>query len=608
MTDSDPPLVPRRGFAAVRALLRDLGTGLVRHFVWGELHEGGLELRGLDRNVRALAWFGLSMLVATIAALIFADSLRSACDLILLSSDPPRGQLAPTLLFPFTLFMLIVAWTFALCGSLHAHFAIRWATLVLFAVNAQGWNNAIVFGGRAAYHWHNYATLGAIVGVVLLFALRGSAKSRPAAEFATLFALVSVVFLVAQQHGLASMQQHGIPVQIAKMQFNIEYLGGLVTPLMILIGVDIAEFARRAADWTTDFVREHFPGYCVTGGLIGLLAWRWSIVGHELASDLARSSLVEQLGGYTGALVEVLAIIIVFASVMRSRLASSPWSETDLVEWCLRCSFPLVILYRFVLLIEFLLLSAMLACSEVGFSVTWGPVLWQAQRFLAESAQQPWLYGVCAVAACAAIVAQRRGQQPVALYLGLFSALTLWDLLTDRDGPLACLNWQGRTPGEFWWLVVLTSLAIDRWRRGSFTQAQQAHWCFMLLILALFRQRDFIENPFTPLLGFAGATFIAFGLVWDLATHGAWANRASRALPRESRLFLYLGYIILAGVVLNWAVATHDVDDVQKLTGGAALQGFDRFGKPLLYAIFLLKIRGGIDPREKQSTEATDSA
>ncbi len=61
-----------------------------------------------------------------------------------------------------------------------------------------------------------------------------------------------------------------------------------------------------------------------------------------------------------------------------------------------------------------------------------------------------------------------------------------------------------------------------------------------------------------------------------------------RGLPRISRVFLYLGAILLTATVLNWAVTIHDLDTVEKFTGGTALVGFDRFGKPLLYAAFAI--------------------
>jgi hypothetical protein len=35
-------------------------------------------------------------------------------------------------------------------------------------------------------------------------------------------------------------------------------------------------------------------------------------------------------------------------------------------------------------------------------------------------------------------------------------------------------------------------------------------------------------------------------------------------------------------------VTTHDLDSVEKFAGDAALLGFDRFGKPLLYSAFAI--------------------
>jgi len=166
----------------------------------------------------------------------------------------------------------------------------------------------------------------------------------------------------------------------------------------------------------------------------------------------------------------------------------------------------------------------------------------------------------------------------------------LWEMLTRTDGWLNRLTWRGESPVDIWWLALFTIVACYRLVRRQLTFEHQSGLIFLLLLLTLMRQRDFIENPFTPILGFAGASFIAFGLVWDLATHGQWAKGDSIGLPRASRVYLYLGYVLLAAIVLNWAVATHDLDGMQKLTGGASLLGFDRFGKPMLYIVFFMTL------------------
>jgi hypothetical protein len=59
-----------------------------------------------------------------------------------------------------------------------------------------------------------------------------------------------------------------------------------------------------------------------------------------------------------------------------------------------------------------------------------------------------------------------------------------------------------------------------------------------------------------------------------------------------SRIWLYLGYVLFSIAVLNWAVASHDLLQVDFFTGQAALGGFGIFGKPLIYAIFAVTLAG----------------
>jgi len=111
-----------------------------------------------------------------------------------------------------------------------------------------------------------------------------------------------------------------------------------------------------------------------------------------------------------------------------------------------------------------------------------------------------------------------------------------------------------------------------------------------VLITALLRQTDFISNRFSPFFGSGGVWFIAFGLAWDALTIGAWANQSSAGLPRVSRIFLYLGYTLLTVTVVCWAVSAHDLTAVNRLTGEAALDGLQLYGRPMLYAIFAVTL------------------
>lgn len=102
-----------------------------------------------------------------------------------------------------------------------------------------------------------------------------------------------------------------------------------------------------------------------------------------------------------------------------------------------------------------------------------------------------------------------------------------------------------------WWLA-----------RRQLTSERASSLAFLLLVTLLLRQTDFISNRFSPFVDSSGLGFIAFGIVWDALTIGAWANTGNaRGLPRVSRIFLYLGYVLLTVTVINWAVASHDLEE-----------------------------------------------
>lgn len=155
---------------------------------------------------------------------------------------------------------------------------------------------------------------------------------------------------------------------------------------------------------------------------------------------------------------------------------------------------------------------------------------------------------------------------------------------------MSFLGWSGLEPVDFWWVVIFSAVACFWLVQGRLTEERARRLLLLVLITLLMRQTGFIEDPFSPFLGFTGVGMIALGIVWDALTIGFWANNDSRGLPRVSRILLYLGYVLFSIAVLNWSVASHDISQVDFFTGQAALGGFSLFGKPLIYAIFAVTL------------------
>ncbi len=97
-----------------------------RDFVWADIKAGLIDLRGLSRVTRGLIFLGFTLTALMIALVLFSDLWRATSELIPRSnSQPGRGTLIPLPLLPSALFLLSMAWSFALTGALHSHWTLR---------------------------------------------------------------------------------------------------------------------------------------------------------------------------------------------------------------------------------------------------------------------------------------------------------------------------------------------------------------------------------------------------------------------------------------------------------------------------------------------------
>ena len=247
-------------------------------------------------------------------------------------------------------------------------------------------------------------------------------------------------------------------------------------------------------------------------------------------------------------------------------------------------------MYSAVQLIVFVLLALALAIPSADFSVALQQQVIAVSGLINDTVTDPWHLIVAVLAIGSVVWLTQRGHKALALYLGIFGVSELWYWATNAGNPLAFLTWSGPEPLDFWWVVLIAGVALFWFVRRELTAERVGHLFMLMLITALLRQTDFIGNRFSPLFGFAGVGFIAFGMIYDAITAGTWANVETKGLPRSSRIFLYVGYVLLTVTVVNWALAAHDLHSIAKLTGGAALVGMERFGRPMLYAIFAVAL------------------
>ena len=587
--------------AALLGLIWALTFGAIRDFVWADLKAGLIDLRGLSRVTRGLILLGFALMALMIGLLMFNDFWRASGQLVALTNaQAGRGTLAPVPLLPATLFLLAMAWSFALAGALHSHWAIRLGVLGLFVLVSATWIGVTTGWGSP---WGGVAML---MAVVVVFVVRWRRPARLGIEFPLLLGLVSLTFLVPQAQGVADWRISGTPLLVSKVSSHVLSLSSLALPLLILIGLSMANFTYVAADWTVRIARERLPQVVLYGLMAIALVLRLHNVLGAAIETFGRAP-GQEVWAFLGALgmpawAGVAWLIVRRVSrrrVSRRRAAvatAEPFTVDGVLDSASAAALALIIGYTAVQLYIFVMLDGVMAFvtnfPNIEFSASVQLASSTFADFLNNQYTPVWRVVFFALVVAAGVWQARRGRRSLALYLCAFGLSALWIEMADVDRPLSLLTWFGPAYVDFWWVVIFGVVALVWLVRRELTPARAAALLLVVLVSGLLRQTAFIGNRFTPFFGFAGIGFIAFGLVWDALTAGSWANVDTAGLPRASRIFLYIGYVLLTVTLVNWALTTHDLGEVAQLTGDAATFGLDRFGKPMLYAIYLVVLSG----------------
>lgn len=595
----------RMTLMALLGLAWALTFGALRDFVWADIRTGLIDLRGLSRATRALIWFGLLLVMLMVGALLFNDVWRASSPLIAqVNGIPGRGALLPMTLLPLSLFMLSMAWAFLLTGALHAHWLARVGIVVFYMLVTGIRVLTLVSSQLVNGNFGNlpmWACVVALLAVPIFFILRRRSLAHPIVDFTVLLILVSLIYIVSQSTGVESWHAFGIPVTLAEIEADIQLPGLVIMPLLLFFGVDVANFTRRAAGWVVDIVTLRMAKGALWVILIAAFILRWWALAQETAQRLNTAALAEVLPAYLGALgvPVIVGLCLLISQRTGQRIISQRINESDqqidetdttvtpeAVDGAVeRVALPLIALY-YVSSVLATLIFGQAAVDIGGLLISLGSLV-------------------------AAIFFWRRGRHPSALYLAVFGALSIWRELTKPGAPLGMLGMStGNTElVDFWWMAALTVIALIWLARKQLTPERGARLLLLILITALLRQTSFIESPFSPFLAFAGIGFIAFGIVWDVATKGFWTNRSTPGLPRISRLFLYLGYMLLTVTMINWALTSHNLESLGQFTGNVTDAGFGRFGKPFLYAIIAvtLALPASSKPLDTQVDQAQTS-
>jgi hypothetical protein len=591
--------------ATIAGVVWSASFGILRDFVWADLRGGMLRVDGFSRVTRGLVIIGFALLFAMLGVLLTNDGLRDHFPLLELSPpDARRGSMLPLAVVPVTMFMLSLAWGYLLAGGLHSHPALRLLVLFLYLFNHADFTGKI---------WDDKPLLTLLswtplLGLIVFFALRWRTRSNPSLELPVLLGLVSANHLISHVHLADAIRIGTGSLFLSSLNNTILNLTLFVTPLLLLTGMDIADFTQRAGGWVGQIARQRLSHWLLMPLLAAALIFLLRDVERSIVqvwSDVgtARTLLIYAMG----AAVPVWCMLIWFAirRISERRVVEGMTTESvlDVVS---RWALPVILGFFSLQFMSFALVTGALLLVAVGvIRLVDAPAAFDAigTAMRNETLIVSWRLVASGVAVIIGLLCATRRQIELALYLLVFGLVSLRNTLTSPGRLLNGLVPNGAIdPADACWALLVAGLCI----RLALRRALSAERCAGLLTLAitllLIQQSEFIGNRFSPFFSFAGVGFVAFGIFWDAVTIGSWANEDSPGLPRISRVLLYIGYVLLTVTVVNWALALHDLGASARLTGSVALDGFRFIGKPFLYTIFAVVLGPLLLPRQQPSS------
>ncbi|MCU1351136.1 MAG: hypothetical protein JWM05_345 [Acidimicrobiales bacterium] len=609
----DPPGVgPASPVLRVLAFVRDATFGILRDFVVQVFRDGVIRLKGLRPLVKAVVGVAMALVVVAMGALVTADRWRAHGPLVpQTNGQVGRGTLIPENVLPFTLLLLAVGTALMLAGALRAMRPLRFLVLLVFvSFTLEVRDTGDRFGG--GHDWRHWAGWIGIAVVLAVFALAWRCKPRPALELGVLLAATVTVFAVAQSQLVGFDRFAGTSLAADHFNIIVTDVRDLTLPLIFAAGLGVVAFAVTATGWVLEFVDRRVPARGVYALLAIVLAWRLHDLAPEAWHTMSTDPAHRVLGSYAGAvglLAVVWAVWWVVERASEGRRAADDIVEDDELEVGWTASSAALPIAGILTIVPLLLFVSLFVLEAIGtFSLKLGARMARADLHISNVlANSSFVHVqrvvVCVVGLLAAPVLARRGKRILGLYVGVVAGVLLYQQVTVGWSHFRALQFTPAQVDEGWFVVVL-GLAAWWAVRGRLTEQRAERLFFVGLLLALIRQREFVSDPFSLVLGFTGIGFVVFGLVWGFLTAGGWANASSRAFPRSSRVFLYLGYSLFGITLLVYFASSHQVATKHLLTSTQPSNGFDLLGMPLVYSLAAVMLAGAWSDRPLQLSRA----
>lgn len=579
---------PRPSFRNLTTLLLTLWlivTSGIRVFAWESLSEGMIDLRPLTRALRVVTVVGLGIVGLFLASILFNDVIRQSGTLesLPLESGAERGLFVPTPAIPLTLIVIALGWAFMLTGALRTRWWVRWLVLVLFIFFGVPGMITGTFQGLAITQPIVTVIIplilgGALLGLVLTFLLLPLVRLPFIIEFGLILGFTSAL-LLANLYSTAEAQR------ITGTDFVGGYMvtsmvgdsRNIILPFLFIAGVEWANFAITASSWITQASRRHATPYVLTLLLGAVLVYR---LGYLIVNTAIPGIDLTQGLHYAGAALTLVGIGLVW--LWRRR--KDPEGEMPgrlIVGLIVGGMLFQILLNPIITAISFLALfnplqEGVLANQNSALAVV---------LEISELYQQYFFLVVALAGALIALIALRRRNYTVAAFGMILAWMQFWWWLMQDGRPLERLRY-AYSDLDVILLLGLTALTLYWLVRRALTSDRALALLGLVMLAWLLNNTDFLDNPFSPLFGFAGVVFLAFGILWNVLTVGGrLTNNDSPPFPRGSRILLYLGYVLVALAVTHWYIVTHHVAE-QTLHNDLTFNGFRVYGLAVAMLVF----------------------
>jgi hypothetical protein len=569
-----------RPLERVRESLRPVGRTLFSE----PFEQGRVRIAGVPGIERQLAVGAIVVLIGLLLVLLVGDAFRHST-LARLNDLDDRWTFAPLALLPFAVVALALGWLVFLWGAMRGSI---WVALAGGVVHLLV-NGTIgrVTGGigestisrigpgidRAGY----FATFG----VVVLFAL---VNLRPSwGRRARYVALPLLAASLAAMYGSVLLLAlnaftRGFPAQATlSLDFNVDSISTLLQPMILLAAVVLVDFSYNFATAATTPALD-LRGTYVKAALALLVATKlwFQLVSHiDEWGTYARLSVAGVVWVVVSAAAFGAAAVGWRAMLRRRRLGES--GEERIKERIIYIGIAAEVIAP-------LIVNGLSAAASAVVAQTNSP---GAARFI-DSMERftfrhsvtvraiPWvallLLGVWLV-----VRGRTAGRREMGLGLFLMGAwnapfyvLAAFGIRFQYSNPLL----------DIVLTLGIAAVLLVRWRHIDRFEAVALAVLTVFSWLA-FTRGDFISAIVSGPLAFLGLTsaaVVVFGIAYTLLADSAVTSTSTRQFPRDSRLLLFLGFLLLSTTVLAWIEITHPVSNLQFTVSA---NGFSDIGIPL---------------------------